>query len=199
MHALLIILSGIFTIGCAIPYAIQIIRGKTKPRIVSWFTWSLLTGIACAASFADRQYATGILLVFATLETLLIVILGLRHGDRHIERFDIVCQIAAFIGMVLWLVFNSPALAVIAAVTIDLIGALPTFKHAWQKPSEETAITFVMAGLGGLCTLLVVDSWKITAIMYPIYLVVVNAAQTAVIVGRSKYAKPGLPSELRNL
>jgi len=199
MRTLLIVLSGAFTLGGAIPYIIQIVRGKTKPRIVSWLTWSLLTSIACVASFSDHQYATGILMVFATLETLSVVILGLKHGDKHVERFDIVCQIAAFAGIVLWLIFNSPAIAVIAAVSIDLIGALPTFKHAWHKPYEETAITFALSAAGGLCTLLIVHSWQITAIAYPIYLVLVNFAQTSVILARSKYVKPGLPPELREL
>ena len=198
MRTFLIVLSSILTLGCALPYVVEIIRGKTKPRIVSWFTWSLLSGIACVASFTDKEYATGILMIFATIETLLIVALGFKHGDRHIERFDIICQIAALVGIVLWLIFNSPAIAVIAAVTIDLIGALPTFKHAWQKPYEETAITFVMAAMGAFCTLLVVRDWKITAILYPAYILLVNASQGTIILLRAKYAKPGVPAKLRD-
>jgi hypothetical protein len=130
---LLIILSGVVTIVAAVPYLIEIIRGKAKPRIVSWFTWSLLTGIGCAAAFAEGQVASGVLLLCATIEVLLIAVLGFKHGDRKFERFDIVCQIAALAGLLLWFIFNSPAIAVVAAVAIDLVGALPTFKHSWLK------------------------------------------------------------------
>jgi hypothetical protein len=56
-----------------------------------------------------------------------------------------------------------------------------------------------MAALGGLCTLLIVHSWKVTAAVYPAYIVIVNASQAAIILLRAKYVKSGMPSELRDL
>lgn len=199
MRNFLIALSGIITIVAAVPYLIEIVRGKTKPRIVSWFTWTLLTGIACAASFADHQYATGILMLCATIEVALVVVLGFKHGDRKFERFDIVCQIAAFVGLALWLIFNSPAIAVLAAVTIDLIGSLPTFKHSWQKPHEETWITYALCGVGGGITVFIAGSWAATAIAYPLYILLVNLVMAAVILASPHRKLAGAPAELRKL
>ncbi len=199
MEVLLIGLSSVLTIVAAIPYMIAIVRGQTKPRIVSWFTWALLTGIACAASFADRQIASGILMLCATFEVLMVVILGLKHGDRKFERLDIMCQVAALVGLLLWWVFDSPTVAVLAAVAIDAIGAIPTFKHSWQRPHEETWITYALSGLGAVCTLLVVTSWQVTAIAYPLYIVVVNIA-LAVLILLSPHRKVGAkPSNIRSL
>ena len=141
MVSFLIILSAIVTVVAALPYIIEIVRGRTKPRIVSWFTWSVLTGIACAASFADGQVPAGVLLLAGTFETALIVILGFKHGDRKFERLDMYCLAGAATGLVLWLLFNSPAIAVLATITIDLIGAIPTFKHSWEKPVSYTHLT----------------------------------------------------------
>lgn len=138
-------------------------------------------------------------MAFATVETLTIVVLGLRFGDRKLERFDIICQVGAVVGLVLWLVFDSPAVAVLATVIIDLIGALPTLKHAWKKPHEETALTFFMAGLGGLCTSLAAGSWKITAIAYPLYITLCNVALVAIILSRNRRLLQGEPAELRKL
>jgi hypothetical protein len=199
MKTALIIISSILTVGSAIPYVIEILKGKTKPRIVSWFTWSLLTGIAFAASWADKQYPSAILMLAATIETLIIVILGLRFGNRRLEPFDIVCQFGAIVGLVLWLLLDSPAIAVAATVAIDLIGALPTIKHAWQKPSEETALTFFMACIGGLCTVLIAGDWKITAVAYPLYITLCNALLVVVILGRNRKFLQGEPAELRKL
>ena len=149
---ILVILSSIFTVASVVPYIIEIIKGKTKPRVVSWFTWSVLTAIAGIASYIDGQYPTAILMLLVTIETLLVVIIGWKHGDKRIERFDIVCLVGALIGIILWQIFNSPAIAVIAAVSIDLIGGLPTLVHSWKKPNEETWQTFFLAFLGALCT-----------------------------------------------
>ncbi len=199
MKEVLIVLSGIITIGAAIPYMIAIVRGKTKPRVVSWFTWTLITAIASAASFADHQYPAAILSLCAAVETLMVVILGLKHGDRKFERVDIICQIGAIVGVVLWLVFNSPAIAVVASLVIDLVGCIPTLIHAWQKPHEETWLTFLLSAIGGGITLLVAGNWKITAIAYPVYILLINIIIALFIVVRLKYAVVGEPAELRKL
>src|SRR5487761_1268878 len=177
MRTVFIAISSILTVASTVPYLIDIAKGKTKPRIVSWFTWSVLTAIASAASFADHQYASAILTLCATIETGAIVALGL----------------------VLWLIFNSPAIAVAASVAVDLVGALPTIRHTWQKPYEETLLAFLLASVGGLCTVLAAQDYRITAVAYPIYIVLCNTLLTSIILARHKYAQPGEPAELREL
>jgi len=161
---------------------IEIIKGTTKPRIVTWFTWMLLTGIGSAASFADGQVPSGVLMLCGSFGLALVVALGLKRGDRSLGRLDIVCLVGAAVGLLLWFIFNSPTIGVLAAVTIDFVGAIPTFKHSWQKPHEETWITFAGIGLGGAITLFIVDEWTATAIAYPMYLVVLNVALVLCIV-----------------
>lgn len=186
METVFIIISSILTIGAVLPYLRDILKRQTKPRIVSWFTWALLSALASAASFSDGQYAAGILSLCASLECLAVVVLGLKYGERNFTRFDIVCQVGALAGLVLWLIFNSPAIAVIAAVTIDFIGCLPTLKHAWQKPHEETWITFMLSGLGAAFTLMATGNWQITSVANPLYLVAINAVFTAILLSRQQ-------------
>lgn len=172
-------------------------RGKTKPRIVSWFTWTLLTAIACAASFDDHQYPAGFLMLFETAGASLVVVLGFKHGDRKFERLDVVSQIGAVVGLLLWAIFNSPTVAVLATVTIDLLGAIPTIKHSWQKPHEEAWITYALSSVAGGLIVLVAQDWRVTAIAYPFYLLTLNAMLTAIIL-RSPHRKlKGEPAELR--
>jgi hypothetical protein len=181
MQFIILTVSSVLTLASVIPYILEILRGKTKPRIVSWITWTLLTGIAAAASFADGQVPAAVLATCCTIATASVVLLGYRKGDRSLDKFDIVCMGGVVVGLILWLVFNSPAIAVLAAVTIDLVGALPTIRHSWQKPHEETAITFAVSSLAAGLTLAVAGDWRITAVAYPIYLVAINVIVTTVI------------------
>ena len=199
MQTLLIAVSTVLTLVSAVPYIIEIIRHKTKPRIVSWFTWSLLTGIACAASFADGKVASGILMLAATVETMAIVVLGFAYGDRKFERLDIICQLGAIVGLLLWLIFNSPAIAVIAAVVIDCVGMIPTVKHSWQRPYEETWSTFFLAGVGAIATVFAAGVWTITSVAYPLYIVVANLLLTSLVLGSPHRKLSGEPAELREL
>lgn len=199
MRTALVVIGSLLTLGSVLPYIRDVVRSKTKPRIVSWFTWSLLTGISLAASLSDHAYASAALLAAATLATAIVVVLGLRFGDRTFERMDIICQVSALVGLGLWLMFDSPAIAVLASVAIDLVGALPTLKHTWQKPYEETSLTFLVSSVGAMFILLATTTWRVTTLAYPIYLVVINGLLGMVIVVRHRYVKPGEPAELREL
>ena len=183
---ILIILGSLITLSAVIPYIIEIIKGTTKPRVVSWFVWTVLTGLGTAAAIAEGQWLTSILLGTAAFETLLVVILGFRHGDRRFERLDIVCLVGAVVGIILWQLFDSPAIGALAAVTLDLVGGIPTLVHSWKKPHEETWITFFISAVGSSLALFVITDWRVTASAYPIYLVTINALFTVVLLTRGK-------------
>jgi len=181
---ILIGISSILLVVGILPYLIGVVKGTTRPKIVTWIIWSSLTGIACAAAISEKQYPTAILLSLSSLGTLLVAILGWKNGDKKIERLDIICLVGAIIGLIMWQIFNSPAIAVLATIAIDLIGGVPTLVHSWVKPEEEAWATFFLSFAGALCTLIVVDSWVITAFAYPLYLVLINILYTLVIVSR---------------
>lgn len=186
LNVILVAISSVLTFGCFVPYLIDMINHKTKPRIISWFIWSVLTGIACVASLSEHQYSTAILLLASSLGTLSIVVFGWKGGDKEIGNLDTMCLIGATVGLILWIVFNSPAIAVLATIAIDFIGGIPTIVHAWKKPDEETWLTFGMSFLGALCTLLAIESWHITGYAFPLYLVIINMVFTLTIIFRKK-------------
>lgn len=186
MKTFLLILSVIITVASVIPYIRDILRGTTRPNIVSWITWTLLTLVATIAEFAAGEYITAIFTSAAVVETLLVVILGLKYGYAKYSKFDAICQIGALSGFAFWFLFNSPAAAVIAVVMIDFIGALPTVRHSWLQPNEETWLTFAMAAIGGLLAIFALTSYNWTSLTYAVYIVLINALITFVIIYRSK-------------
>lgn len=186
MKAFLLILSVLITVASVIPYIRDILKGTTRPNIASWITWTLLTLVATIAEFAAGEYVTAIFTSAAVVETLLVVLLGMKYGYAKYSKFDAICQMGALSGFVFWLLFNSPAAAVIAVVTIDLIGALPTVRHSWLKPDEETWLTFAMAGIGGLLAIFALTTYNWTSLTYAAYIVVINAVITFVIIHRIK-------------
>jgi hypothetical protein len=179
-----LVLSVVLTVISVIPYLRDIVRGKTKPNLVSWITWTLLTGIATAAAISAGEFVAAFLTGAATMATALIVIFGLNHGYVKFGRFDIVCQLSAIVGIILWQLFDSPAIAVVAAVVIDLIGGLPTVRHIWQKPFEETWQTFGIAALGAGATLLALETYNWVSLPYAIFILVANTVFMSLILYR---------------
>jgi hypothetical protein len=184
MTAFLVFLSSVLTIVGFVPYLKDIIKGKTKPRVI--------------ASLTDTQYPAAILGFVVTSVCFSIVIFGWKHGDRHFDRLDIVCQIGALVGLVLSFIFNSPAFAVLAAVAIDAIGSVPTVVHSWKLPHEETWVTYLIFILSDLCTLFAVQHIQVTAIAYPLYLLILNVILTTVILSRHKHVIKSKAVQLEN-
>jgi hypothetical protein len=185
MQDIILFLAAIITIAAAVPYIRDILRGTTKPNIVSWITWTLLTGTATIAAFVAGEYVVATYTASATLTTASVVLLGLKYGYAEYSRFDKLCQVSVAVAFVLWFTFDSPALAVVTAVVIDAIGALPTIRHAWKNPHEETLVTFLLSAVGGFLALFAISSYNWITLSYPIYIVIVNA----IIVGTIIYSK----------
>ena len=82
MKTAFLIISTAVVLASVVPYLLDILRHKTKPNIVSWLTWTMLTGIATAAEIGAGEYVTAIFTGASTIETGLVVLLGLEFRPR---------------------------------------------------------------------------------------------------------------------
>jgi hypothetical protein len=202
MQTVLFVVGSIIASSGTIPYIIATVQRKTKPRVVTWFTWSLLTSLAAAAAFSDHQFGAGLFALSGAICSGLTVIAGLRYGDRRFDKVDVLCQVGALLGLGLWLVFNNPAFGVWAAIVIDCVGLVPTVRHAWRAPHEETPSTYALVGVGGTITVLplfVHGPLTTTSIGYPLYAAVSLGVTAVLIVLRRKVvALPQVAQEVIN-
>lgn len=182
----LLVASSIMIVLGTVPYLVDIAKKKTKPRVISWFNWGILGAIAGAAALSDNQIPAAVLSFASVLEVMLVVILGLFYGDRHFEKLDLFCQVGAGIGLTLWFTLNSPLLAIIIITIVDLIAAVPTYRHIWQAPKEETLSTFVICAIASALTLASVASLAPTGLIYPIYLLLANLFMASLIIIRTR-------------
>lgn len=181
MRVVLIILSSAVTVVAALPYLRETVNGQTKPRIASWFVWGSITIVGVAASFTQHQIPAGIYALFCALECFAIVAFGFRYGDRHLERLDILCLVGASAGLLCLVLVKAPVLALLIALLTDFLGAIPTIKHAWLHPQEETPSTYVLNAIGSGITLLVANFHVFTAIGYPLYLFLLDGSLAGIL------------------
>jgi hypothetical protein len=163
----------IVTIGF-IPYLRATARGSVRPRIASWATWSLVTGIATVAALTQRAYTSAVLTGIATGIELSILAMALRRGDYAYNWVDGVSQAISLLGICAWLLSKDATFAIIFNIVADGFGAVPTFYHAWIAPHEEAWQSFILGGIGSAVSLLAVGSISFVAAGFPIYLTVVG-------------------------
>ena len=193
MRMLLSVLGSLIAVAGTIPYIVETIRGNTKPRIVTWLTWALLTGVAGAASLSAGQFGGAVFALLGTVATSAVVVAGLRYGDRSFTTLDLACLAGVLLGLLLWLSLDNPIFAIWAAILIDFVGLVPTVVHAWKQPTAETVSAFVCVGAGGLITSAAIASGgsiSVAALGYPLYAAISMATVASIIVIRRKSVTP---------
>jgi hypothetical protein len=190
MRSSFLLIGAALTLLSVYPYARDVRRGITRPHLVSWSTWTLLTAIATAAQISAGEYIAAIFTASATLQSTVILMLGLRHGSAAYRPFDALCQLGALVGLGGWLLLDSPAFGVVACVATDVIGALPTVKHCWREPTEETWALYAVNGVGGVCAIAALPQYNWISLTYAVYTVLASSILVATLLWRRRVARP---------
>jgi hypothetical protein len=181
MEAFIIALSVALTAAAALPYLAQILRGEAKPRLATWFIWSLLAFIAASAAFQAHQLPAAALSLAQAFECEWIVLLGFKKGDRSIDTIDVLCIIGAANCLILLFFLKSPTATIIATSLVDLMGTIPTLRHTWRKPFEEVWSTYLLYVIAEILTLFIVDYSTPAAYIFPIFLLLEDGLLVVII------------------
>jgi hypothetical protein len=201
MMAFGVVISSAFTVAASVPYMVAILRRTAKPRISSWSIWTAAQVIGACSAY--HQIPAALYVGFCAVECAAIAVLGFRYGDRSFDRLDVICALTASSGLVLLVIVRAPASAVLVSVLTDFLAYVPTVKHAWYKPFEETWITYFLFGIGSGVVLLISNLHVLTAIAYPVYLLLCDTAVSGIILtsphrqaipaGLEESRRPALP------
>jgi len=181
VRSALLALGALFVLVSAIPYVLNIVKGRTRPRIFSWIVWTVLGAIATGAAYTEGAHASAALTAAATVETASIVVLGWRYGNRNFERLDLCCLVGVTIGLTLWALLDSPLAGLVAALLIDILAAIPTVRHAWRRPTEEAAAAYLLCAIAAVCCLAAMSEYTLMGLLYPVYLLALNGVVAAII------------------
>ena len=174
----LVILSAVVSIGGSYSYIRDTLSGKTKPNRVSWLLWSLapLIGTAAALSAAADPWAT--LRVFLSgLLPLLIFLASFINPKSYwrLSSFDIACGACCVLALIIWLLVDSPELAILLAVAADGCAGLPTIVKAWKFPETESGLTFLAGLVSVILIIPSIPAWDVRNSAFQIYLLAANA------------------------
>jgi hypothetical protein len=178
------LLAGIISFSGIFPYVRDVLKGKTHPNLVSWLTWCILNLINTVAAVSTGATPTALLSGASALATGWITLLSFRRGVKRYAAFDVVCQTLALVGLIAWRLTGQPELAVLLAVGIDLVAALPTWRHAWIAPFAETWQGFAIADGAAALTLLTITSYSVVSLAFPLLVLTNCTTIVAIIIAR---------------
>lgn len=121
-------------------YIFTIVRGTTRPHVVTRFILLVVSALALASILAADGNAGSIAIssIFFT-QSLIIFGLSLRQqADWHMSTFELSCLIIALGGVAGWQLSGNPVVGVVFAIVADAVAYTPAFVKTWKQPDTES-------------------------------------------------------------
>jgi hypothetical protein len=159
-----------------VPYIRDIIAGKTKPHLYSWFLWAFVTLIAFALQLAGGAGTGSLVTLAAGVMCIAVIVLGFVYKSQvEIKKIDTIFLILAFVALGLWLIAKQPVLSAILTTLVDVIGFAPTIRKSWSQPHTETLSFYYLNSFRFGLAVISLQKYTIVTALYPISWLLVNS------------------------
>lgn len=169
-----------------IPYFRDILNGKTKPHVFSWFIWGIVTFIIYALQTSAWAGFWSLVTLAVAAISICIFILSFKNGNKDIQKIDIIFLVLALLSIPLWLVIDQPVLSIILLSTIDMLGFAPTVRKSWNKPYSETLSLYTITTFRHGLSILALANYNIITLLFPSTWVIANALFSIMLIIRRR-------------
>ncbi len=158
-------------------YFKSILKGQTKPNLVSWLIWTLAPLIAAFFQIKAGAGLVSIPTFLAGLGPLSVVIFYLFRKDAYwkLSTFDFICGGFAIFALVLYIFTKNLGISMFFAVLSDGLGAVPTIVKSWSFPDTENNGPYFSGLFGNTLALIVIQNWVFTIYAFSVYNILINA------------------------
>ncbi|MDP2789317.1 MAG: hypothetical protein Q8O46_04745 [bacterium] len=172
----IVYLSLLFSVFGSYFYIRDVIKGTTKPNLVTWFLWALAPLVGTYLQLKAGAGLSVIPVFLAGFVPLVILIIALIKGGApwKITNFDILCGVFSLIALVLWVVTRRADISILFAILSDGLAAVPTLIKSWKFPETETGAGYVPGILNNILGLLVIKNWNFSAYSFGLYFIILN-------------------------
>ena len=174
MRAIVGVIALMLNVLGYIPYIRDIFKGIVKPHRMTWGIWTILTTITAVNQIANHGGYSSLFFISTTVLVTTTFILSLKFGVGGFSKIDLTCLLFATLLLIYWVGLKDTRISTLIAVNIDVIGFLPTLIKTYKHPETETYPQWLLAGIAGLLTTLIVPKLDWAIIIYPAYIFIFN-------------------------
>jgi len=172
LHDLFGYAAGILMIIVMFPYVRSIVfTRETKLNRASWAIWGTIGIINLAAYFCAGERETIWFVIASALNPVIIFILSLKFGEKRWHASDTACLALAAVALIIWKLTGNPVLALVAGLTADVLGGIPTFLKVIRNPHSENLAGWAIGLAASICNVFAVKQWTVANSIYTGYMV----------------------------
>lgn len=174
-----------------IPYIKDTVKGKTTPHVYTWFIWGLVTAIAFGLQLSDSAGPGAFTTLAAAIVCFIIFGFGIRQGKKNVTTSDTIFFVLSLLALALWLFAKQPVLSVILVSIIDMLGFIPTIRKSYNKPHEETLISYTTNTFRFSLAILALERYTLITVLYPATWIIANGLFSIFLIARRKQISTG--------
>lgn len=177
-----IYVASIMRISGGLASVSAILRGEARPNPVSWLLWSLTPIITFTAGVrAEGFHPESIITLAMGLSPLLVFFVTIFKNPRsfRFDRLNATCFFIALAGIGLWMITDHPLLAVVLALSADIVSVIPTLAKTFRHPYSEYLPGYFMSMVGTAIAVLAMPTFNFYAMAFPVYAFIVNGVIVA--------------------
>jgi hypothetical protein len=168
------------------PYVRDVLKGKTKPHVYTWFIWGFVTLLVFFFQYNAGGGAGSYLTLSAGLVCLLIFGLSFRHGTKDIKKSDKIFLILALFALGLYAITDQPLLSVVLLVAVDMLGFIPTIRKSWNKPHTETLFSYSLNTFRFAIGIYALQTYTVVTWLYPVAWLLANGLFSILLIVRRR-------------
>ncbi len=167
--------------GCA-SYLVglkEMLNGKYAPSVFSRVVWLLLAVISFAGVVVSNSTKPSMLLAgIFLLGNATICLTSFWKGTRDIGKLEYICLAILVISGLVWITFKAPLVSVAISLFAHFVGAVPTYKRVWEKPSSESTGFWSLFFIASILSVMASGSQPAKLIIFPIYFMFFDGSMT---------------------
>lgn len=150
-----------------LPYYRNIFRNKTKPHAFSWFIFAILSFIGFAAQKIEGAGAGAWVTGISGIMCIGVFVIALYKGTKNFAFIDKIFLALALITLIPWWLTKDPLISVVLISLIDIFGFIPTIRHGYMYPYEETLSTFILSSIKFILGIIALKIYTLSTFLYP--------------------------------
>jgi hypothetical protein len=171
-------------------YLQGILHHGTQPRMASWVAWLTANVIFAITALHMGAYLAATIDGIAALTNAAVIAVSVRQrvDVKPGDITDWSCLMLSIICIVVITIIPQEKTMIAAlAMVANLTATIPTFRHAWTRPKEETWQLFAANGFAGglgFIGVLLASGFSIVSLAGPLMAMAGNLGLVAITVGR---------------
>jgi hypothetical protein len=172
----IIFVGVLINLFCSFWYIKNVLKGGTKPNLISWFVWALAPFVGYFLQIKAGAGISTLPVFMAGFGPFLVIIFSLfkKNAFWKIQSFDLLCGFFSVIALLIYIITNNLGISIIFAILSDLLAYIPTFIKSWKYPETETSSIYIGGIASNILSLLVIRNWIFAIYSFSIYLILAN-------------------------